>query len=278
MNGMTRNTIRNYRKTWIDNLKENVKTYDFFEKDASKLKAFTYEEPAFLVGASPSLSKNIDELKNKKGTIFASAHSLKYLLKHGIKPDFVILVDAQKRSLGYIAIGDKSKDLTLLIDICVSPDILKAWKGAVWFFRGTHGKNIDKYVDKITDFKNKITTGGSVISTSTILALSLGLKNIVFVGNDFSFPKDNYYAKSIPIKEKDGESIVHSVDRCYTYDISGKKIDTVTRFFMTKIFLDFLSASMADIKFINATEGGILGAYKEGNLKSMKQVPLKEVN
>ena len=54
--------------------------------------------PTFIVGAGPSLDKNIDELKRAKGKgfIIACDTAVRPLLAHGIVPDLYVLVDGLK--------------------------------------------------------------------------------------------------------------------------------------------------------------------------------------
>jgi hypothetical protein len=60
-------------------------------------------------------------------------------------------------------------------------------------------------------------------------------------------------------------------------DISGRGTMTLIRMYMYKLWLDYTISNIS-VEHINATEGGILGAYPQGNLSSIKQMRLVDVN
>jgi hypothetical protein len=268
------NTLAEKKKQWIKNLKINAEKWDFFKHNAHELKEKGLKgETVYLVGASPSLKKNIKHLRGKKN-IWACAHVLKYLLSHGIKPDYVFVADSRHESVKFLNTV-KSKGLTLVAEICVSPKIWDVWKGDVLFYKGVIGEEMNREVEKVTKFNNTVSSGGSVMGIMTVIAWSVKAKKIVYIGNDLSYPDGLPY----PAERNIVQNIIpdEEADYRWMYDIAGRKIDTLVRMFLYKMFLDICSQMAKGIKFINATEGGILGAYAEGNIKSMKQMQLKEV-
>ena len=59
----TRKNTLTLKPRWLENLRENVKRWDFEKHNASQLHRKGYEgKTAYIVGAGPSLSKNIHEL------------------------------------------------------------------------------------------------------------------------------------------------------------------------------------------------------------------------
>jgi hypothetical protein len=267
-------TIKGKQKKWLKNLKVNNKKWDFHKHDAHSMHDMDLGDTVYIVGASPSLENNIDDLKGRK-TIFACGHILKYLLDNDIKPKFVFVVDCEEEEIEFINIGDKAKGITLIADICISPKVLEVWKGDVLFVKGIMHKKMDKKIKKITSFSSEVSSGGNVVGMMTVIAWSIGIKRIVFVGTDFSYIGNAFYVRDELVKQNLPAT---SIDFCYTYDIKGNKVNTLARLFMYKFFIDSCSIFAEDVEFINATEGGILGAYKEGNLKSIKQMSLKEVH
>lgn len=91
-------TERYLSDTLVNNAIKNLK----YIKESNYVSEFIgkipEELPAIIVAAGPSLDKNIDELKRAEGKafIFATDTSVKYLLKHDIKFDAIITIDAKK--------------------------------------------------------------------------------------------------------------------------------------------------------------------------------------
>jgi hypothetical protein len=287
--GISKKTVKTFSKQWIENLTENAKMCDFSKYSIYSLKDKYKGETAYLVGASPSLSKNVKELKKKKGIIIACGHVLKFLLENGVKPDFVIVLDANEVEGDFLDVGDKSKDIKLLADIMVHPKVFKIWKGRIWFFRlmgrwiGKR-KNGKPYGDRthqklwtLSKFNDLLFTNGSVMGGAYSAAELFGIKRIVFVGMDFSMPMSSSYVLRYSGGEEDEGTLEH-YDQQVDVDISGRGVWGKGRMFFYKYWFDGMSMIRPKIEFINATEGGILGAYPEGNLKSIKQMKLSEVN
>jgi hypothetical protein len=275
----TKHTVKSWSKIWIKNLMQNVKMCDFSKHSVYCLKDKFKGETAYLVGASPSLSKNIKELKKKKGIIITCSHALKFLLDNGIKPDYVIILDAHDKQSKFLDIGSKSKDIMLLADILVSPEVFKVWNGRILFFRTIGEKPADKLHKKLwsmSKFNDLIYTGGNVMGGAHSIADLLGCNKIVFVGMDFSNP----IASNSYVEYADGSKDHGTYDHLDAFigtDITGRGVWTKQRMFMYKYWFDYTSVILDRIEHINATEGGTLGAYPEGNLKSIKQMKLSEV-
>jgi len=270
------NTLEGWEKIWTKNLVENNNRWNFQKYSAKKLKDTNKRGACFLIGAGPSLKYNIRFLKDKKGIIIASSHILKTLLANGIKPHYVIVLDAKDVQAEFLDVGDESKNLTLISDILVSPLIWDKWKGKVLFFQAETFDKIKEMIRKYTDFDCEITTGGHVIGAAYIIACSMKSKRIVFVGTDYCndlSPAIKYSNNLYGEDDKNSGS-----DAMITCDIQGKGVYTLLRQYINKFWLDCISFQFPDIEHINATEGGILGAYLEGNLKTIKQMRLKEVN
>jgi hypothetical protein len=270
------NTVEKKANVWVENVKENVKLIDFKECDGHKLKEMDFDKStAYLIGAAPSLKKDLDELKKKKGTIISSAHAYKTLLEAGIEPHIVVAVDNRHETINYLDVGDKCKDTILFCDICIHPDVLRNWQGEVALFYGRKGEETDKLIQEVTDFKNYMSTGGSVLPTSVILAWSLGFKRIVFLGADFSYNGDR---KTYWIDKEAPDYMFKEQGKAPMLDIHGNIVYGIYNLILAKFYIDLWSYQNHGIEFINSTCSGILGAYDEGNLKSIKQIPLTEVN
>jgi hypothetical protein len=255
-------------------LAENAKEWNFKENSVKKLSKKHEGETAYIVGNSPSLAKNVKGLKNKKGIILTSIHSTKFLLRNGVKPDYIGLVSVDKKQEKW-ALEFDSTGLILLADASISPKVLKKWKGKIYFFRASVDSNIKKDRE-ITDFEDRISCGGNVMGGLYAIALGMGCKKIVFVGMDLSNGMNIH--GQCP-QYADGTIDYWFKNKTYVIfvDISGRGTMTTPSMYMYKIWFDYHSCVIRNIEHINATEGGILGAYPQGNLQSIKQMRLADV-
>ena len=86
-----------------------------------------YNKSVILIGAGPSLKKNIKHLKKTKITKVAMLHALPFLEKEGITPDFIVHTDAMPTDKVFVT--ESSKDITMLANVIVAPSVFRKWKG-----------------------------------------------------------------------------------------------------------------------------------------------------
>ena len=98
----------------------------------------------------------------------------------------------------------------------------------------------------------------------------MGANPIIFVGADFCF---SYTKKFHPWDSKYDGNLGMTI-RCV--DVYGNKALTWQSYYNFKTFFDWMAQIVGGI-YINATEGGIFGAYPEGNIKHVRQMALSEV-
>jgi hypothetical protein len=263
-----KNTVNGWKDRWEKNFKANSEAYDFSSLNVKQLKYKHKGLPALLIGAGSSLVKNLEVIKTKPFIKYVSLHSLRYMMENGVRPDYVVSLDAHEKQAKFFE-GVDTTDLVLLADIRTAPDVLSAWKGKVYFF------NAENKINPYCSISTNIVSGGSVMGAAYNLAINLGAKKIIFCGMDFSNP----FGEIHKVQYADGSTDEGTgVDAFITADISGRGIWTLVRMWLYKIWFENSALSMSGIEHINATEGGILGAYPEGNLSYIKQMKLAEVN
>lgn len=92
------NTMVNFTNQSIYNKVKNLRMlYDHYNF-CSLHRTLPKDVPAIIVGAGPSLDKNIEDLKLAKGKalLIACDTALKPLISHGILPDLFVVVDPKK--------------------------------------------------------------------------------------------------------------------------------------------------------------------------------------
>jgi hypothetical protein len=303
-------TLYSWRNDWLKNIKGNLEHYGYFDRDHS-VKVFANElldRAVILVGAGPSLQENIDYLKlaKEKGVkIFASHHALMYLAERGIKPDYVCVLDAGHMWDDYFAFDKMDyTDVPLLADQVCNTEQLKQWKGNVFFYQSAYpdksvvGKFLKMELGRIYDFKHAgslIEVGGHAMGA--MISLAKGVMNantLIFIGADYCF---NSQGKFYPF-DHDVDKLVEGTPfgqpgvmlpatpppQGQIFDIFGNVVYTNGAYLGFKNVMDqsIRVNKMAalqqnqDVDFINATEGGALGALKGGLSKWMLYLRLED--
>ena len=95
--------------------------------------------PAIIVGAGPSLDKNINLLGRAQGhsLILASDAALKPLLSHGVLPSIVVSLDPQEEIAKFFQ-GVSHRGMPLVAPSIIHPRVLDLWQGDVIFFINMH--------------------------------------------------------------------------------------------------------------------------------------------
>ena len=231
-------------------------------------------------------------------TILAASHAFMYLNDIGVKPDYVVQLDAGGQWDAYLE-GD-SKDIPLLCDITCDTRQLKSWQGPKYFFSSTVNQqtNAGKFYmmerDRIVT-GNKvgsiIETGGHVGGAMLVLARSIMQANkIIFTGYDYCFsPNKKFYPFDKDIDKhwttENGEKRqTPPIIDGHIPDIFGNMCETDGSYLGFKNIIDnsvrVLRAEQlakgSDVEFINACEGGALGVVEGGLSKWMQYLKLDD--
>lgn len=246
------NTTEFYKDLWIRNSFHNLKSI----LNAYKMSDFkdTFKgKPVIIVGAGPSLIKNIHLLKEIKGKvcIISAFSASKVLEKNGIKPDFIATID----SLQY-GISEFEANIPLIFDVSCNSELLEKHKvNKILSFRG------DKFFEYIlgNDIqKDNIIPGGTVTYFAMESARYLGATEIILIGQDFSWTKDAIHAKGSVHNDK-----LYGYKKYHHYnmpveDMYGNIVYTNDSFMnYKKSFEEYIKNPPESIKLIQASEGGL---------------------
>lgn len=276
-------TINAWRRIWLDNIKKNHDKYGPFKDNGiGKLYNKFLRQPVIVAGSGPSLSLNKSDLKDTKGIpIISCLHNFHFMEDNGIKVDYYVSLDAGQVTVDEISEGGEksldeyleiTKDRTLCCFIGSSPKLLEVWKGKViWFNAPIPEKEIYDEIDKIERFSTYVSNGGNVLGACFYIAKAImGANPIVFVGADFSFS----YANKFHGWDSKYDANLGNV--VFAHDVFGNRVKTWQSYYNFKCWFDSKACSVPGI-YINATEGGILGAYTQGNIQQIRQMALSDV-
>ncbi len=247
-------TVRGQTGAWVKNSIENFKNLG----DCIKFGAFEgafINKPAVIVGAGPSLDKNVELLKDAKDKflIIAFYKSVATLEKHGIKPDIVVAVDARQLwsvtnihevTLNYPLLYITTTDYRL-VDACQCEKIFALTK---------QDKAIKEVLRLCNRLENEIYASGTVALTALDFAAACGCDPIVLVGQDLAYTNNKRHtagANTIQLSDEDLSF--------FTKDIYGEPVPTSPslNLYRTLIeqYIEFDQNNSSRV-YIDATEGG----------------------
>lgn len=274
-------TVQSWRETWVSQARANHAVFGpFKDKSIGKLFNKHRHQPIFVVGSGPSLKKNAAQLTKKQGIpIISCLHNFHYLEDLGVEVDYYVSLDAGPVTIEEISEGGdasidywaKTKGKTLLAYIGSHPNLLAKWQGEIYFFNcPIPHSDIEKEIADIEKFRVLVSSGGNVLGACLYIAKAfLGCSTTIFLGADFSF---SYEEKFHGWDSKYDASIGHYVKLT---DIYGMKTKTWQSYANFKAWFDWVAQSVPG-EYINCTEGGIFGAYNEGNIRAVKQMDLDD--
>ncbi|EAI1918939.1 motility associated factor glycosyltransferase family protein [Campylobacter jejuni] len=206
-----------------------------------------------VVSAGPSLAKQLPLLKayQDKAVIFCADGALSMLEKEGIVPDYVTNLDFTDLAMNFFQNKENKTSLNIL-SCATHPNLVHFLDNKSVILRD------DPLYQRfnLNDF-GYIDTGTHVSHFSYTLALVLGFKNIIMIGQDLAFDEEgNSHSKGFDFGEKfSGEE---NIDKLKVPAYAGKgEVLTHITWNDYRIKLEYLFAcNDQKAKFYNATEGG----------------------
>ena len=222
--------------------------------------------PCIVVGAGPSLDKNIKYLKKAcgKAVILCCDAALKPLLSQGIVPNFVVVLDPQEEIARFLSNVSQS-GITLVVPTIVHPNILELWQGGDILFFNKFAPDIPTLVEiqKMVPKVGVLTPGGTVLSVTYDLAFQAGCNPILFVGQDLSYPKKNSHSHGSDAAGKGLKSIVERQKDSIVLetDINDQPIRTLKSMSVSKQWFSWAFTNWKrdnPVVVSNCSEAGIL--------------------
>ncbi|EIS7798458.1 motility associated factor glycosyltransferase family protein, partial [Campylobacter jejuni] len=213
-------------------------------------------ENAIVVSAGPSLAKQLPLLKayQDKAVIFCADGALSMLEKKGIVPDYVTNLDFTDLAMKFFQNKENLKQSIIALECATHPNIVHSLKAENCMIVLRNKALYQRF--NLNDF-GYIDTGTHVSHFSYTLALALGFKNIIMIGQDLAFDEEgNSHSKGFDFGEKfSGEE---NIDKLKVPAYAGKgEVLTHITWNDYRIKLEYLFAcNDQKAKFYNATEGG----------------------
>lgn len=234
----------------IENLPILIKNSSIYDCVTS-MKSYK-DRTAFIVGAGPSLDKNIDVLKRvkNKGIIIAADTAVKILLNHGIVPDMMVTIDAMKKKETFD--DDRLNDIPILTGGEALNIAIKNHRSRIFFL--TDLEYVRYFILKYDKPDIFFSTGGSVATSAMFFSYLVGFKRIVMVGMDLAMTKMKYHASDI-YNEGTIDLNNPNIVECESYD--GAKVYSTLDLVAYAEWIEESLSKFRDSEVINATEGGL---------------------
>ncbi|EOI6795997.1 motility associated factor glycosyltransferase family protein, partial [Campylobacter jejuni] len=263
---------------FVYNLPQMI-THPSYKELLSKRKGIS--DTAIIVSTGPSLTKQLPLLKKyaSKATIFCADSSYPILAKHGIKPDYVCMLERTELTAEFFNhdFGEFDKDIMFICAGVVHPKAIEYLKG-----RNRKYLIIPRYLYfpiyiklKYFDF---LYNTPSVAHMSYFLSVLLNHKNIIFIGQDLAYAENGNSHPDDYQNSANYESQMY--EHILTEAYGGKKEIKTHEFWI--FFKQILEAMIIKyhITTYNCTEGGarIEGTIEKPFLWACENLLDKDLN
>ncbi|WP_215430750.1 motility associated factor glycosyltransferase family protein [Campylobacter coli] len=267
---------------FVYNLPQMI-THPSYKELLSKRKGIS--DTAIIVSTGPSLTKQLPLLKKyaSKATIFCADSSYPILAKHGIKPDYVCMLERDEIVAECFNndFGEFDKDVLFVCISWVYPQTIKYLQKNNRTFILTSRPS--SFIENINLCPyGYVGYGPSVAHMAYEFATHLNYKNIIFIGQDLAYAKDGFsHTKDYSNLDKHEGHFQRDKGKfqCLAYEGNGKvessEIWTMFRFSLQ----DIISRNIISTTY-NCTEGGarIEGTIEKPFLWACENLLDKDLN
>ncbi|EKO5586488.1 motility associated factor glycosyltransferase family protein, partial [Campylobacter coli] len=268
---------------FVYNLPQMI-THPSYKELLSKRKGIS--DTAIIVSTGPSLTKQLPLLKKyaSKATIFCADSSYPILAKHGIKPDYVCMLERTEITAEFFNhdFGEFDKDIVFVCAGVVHPKTIEYLKNKTFII--TQKVLAFPYYINLKNFCYAA-VGFSVAHTLSYLATYLSHKNIILIGQDLAYAKDGFsHTKDYKNLDKHEGHFQRDKGKfqCLAYGGNGK-VETHSIWLLFKNWFEnemIPNTRKMGITTYNCTEGGarIEGTIEKPFLWACENLLDKDLN
>ncbi|EPD0318669.1 motility associated factor glycosyltransferase family protein [Campylobacter jejuni] len=267
---------------FVYNLPQMI-THPSYKELLSKRKGIS--DTAIIVSTGPSLTKQLPLLKKyaSKATIFCADSSYPILAKHGIKPDYVCMLERTEITAEFFNhdFGEFDQDVLFVCISWIYPQTIKYLQKNKRAFILTSRPS--SFIENINLCPyGYVGYGPSVAHMAYEFATHLNYKNIIFIGQDLAYAKDGFsHTKDYKNLDKHEGHFRRDKGKfqCLAYGGNGKvessEIWTMFRFSLQNT----ISKNIVSTTY-NCTEGGarIEGTIEKPFLWACENLLDKDLN
>ncbi|EMH1041990.1 motility associated factor glycosyltransferase family protein [Campylobacter jejuni] len=265
---------------FVYNLSQMI-THPSYKELLSKRKGIG--DTAIIVSTGPSLTKQLPLLKKyaNKATIFCADSSYPILAKHGIKPDYVCMLERTEITAEFFNhdFGEFDKDIVFVCAGVVHPKTIEYLKNKTFII--TQKVLAFPYYINLKNFCYAA-VGFSVAHTLSYLATYLSHKNIIFIGQDLAYAENGNSHPDDYQNSANYESQMYEHILTIAYGGNGK-VETHSIWLLFKNWFEnemIPNTRKMGITTYNCTEGGarIEGTIEKPFLWACENLLHKDLN
>lgn len=264
------------KNAWLCN---SVRNFNCLSSPIENILHLFKGKPTIIVSAGPSLNKNMHLIKKAKNKciVLAVGSAVKILDANGIEPHFRVALDGFPREKKFLEGIDTN--IPLIFSNKLYYEILPEYKGDK-FRIVTETDYLVKYIyEKLNMPYQEVETGSSVANFTLSMLCKAGCSDVIFMGQDLCYTNGELRAKGANNLEEEKLS-PESKNYIKFKDISGNDVYTLDMYLTMKYGFEELVRKYSNVKFINATEGGlkIKGVENKSLNHVLKDDVLEELN
>lgn len=188
---------------WGEQWKEHAKINgERYKKDGRSLKDLLNDgmgKLCVIAATGASLEKDIPTLLKyrDKFDLCCNDKSFQILMDHGIKPEYVILADANVKFNDWCKDHiEQTESIHLISNITANPEWQQNWKGPVTWFVNKDNIQTEKIFSGISGCNEILPAASNVGNTAVVIMTQLCLYDqYLLTGYDFCWSEGNYYAE-----------------------------------------------------------------------------------
>jgi hypothetical protein len=206
-----------------ENLRKNIPRLRL-AKGVNSLKGVAKGRGAFIVGAGPSLDRDVITLAVHHGCVIISTDTaLPALLNAQVTPHFVVTADPQAQSLHHFTLAGRF-DLPLILTPTACAEVVEKWTGPIY----AGFLNTDSLLEDLKEMAGELgvfKSGGTVSALALETAIIMEADPVILVGQDFGWPGGACYAQGT-FPEQAGASPITESGIIYENNYFGERIAT----------------------------------------------------
>lgn len=254
---------RAQRAAWLGNIRINQSEIAR-GRDIRVLHDVFWDIPGVVIGAGPSLEKNVGLLRenHQRYGLFCCDRAFKRVVENtGVIPPITVVTDMSPAVAGFFSGADTSKTI-LVAPTYVAKEVLALkWREKIFYNVEDFDKGYESAAANLSGKRITVIPGGVIVGNMAFLVAKIaGCNPITFIGSDLSMtePSKNPGEVTYSHEDEDGNKV---------YSLAG----FLAGFEWINKFLRFDKDAAAGIlKVYNSTEGGIMYSNE------IKGIPFKE--
>jgi hypothetical protein len=244
--------------------------------------------PVFVVANGPSLDFSLAFLKENQHDIIivSCGTSLRVLLKHNIKPDIHVETERPVELLPFVEEIEqqqktsdiKLKDIQIITLNTVYPEVLKKFKTPLLLNKlNDAGGEFIEMLDELNLYARPPHSNPTCPNTATALMVSLGFKEIYFIGTDFGYVDNDYHHSkdSVYYHENYKEVSNDEIDVLMNKDFQRKGnfrevVFSNQHFDSSRKQIEYLLHSHEDVNGYNCADGAFIMHAKQMRIEAIQ--------